>query len=331
MKLISVIIPVYNSAEYLSKCIKSVIAQTYTQLEIILINDGSTDNSGEICDKYASQDKRIIVIHQENGGVSAARNTGLDRATGEYIGFVDSDDTAIPEMFEKLLVTIKKHNKQIAICGHTRFHIEGSIEKREQREIAEVLNTETALEYLFSHKYFEGFLWNKLFCGKLIDKLRFDKDLHFCEDLLFVNQCLLKSNGAAYVAEALYEYRLRESSITCIYNNKRRTELQSFQRMMDLNKSKKIVEILQFRYLEAAVNLYRMAVINRDLQYVAYLKNETLRYCKLYFFSNRVLVKEKIRCIVILLFPRVSDKIWKWLKRRYRITWQITKQPFKVK
>ena len=321
ISVISVIIPVYNSAEYLSECIKSVISQTYTQLEIILINDGSTDNSGEICDKYASQDKRIIVIHQENGGVSAARNTGLERANGEYIGFIDSDDTVIPEMFEKLLTAINKHNKQIAICGHTRFHMEGSIEKREQREIAEVLDVQNAIEYLLSNKYFEGFLWNKLFCARLIDKLRFDKDLHFCEDLLFVNQCLLKSNGAVYVAEALYEYRLRENGLTYSYNSKRRTELQSFQRMIDLNRSKKIVEILQFRYLEAAVNLYRMAVLNGDLQYAPYLKKEALRYWKIYFFSKTILIKEKIRAILILMFPRVSDRVWRWLKRNFGLFW----------
>ena len=327
---ISVIIPVYNAEEYLARCMESVLAQTHRRLEIILINDGSTDESGTICDEYARRDSRVIVIHQANGGVSAARNAGLARATGRYIGFADADDTVMPRMFEKLLEAIRKHGKQTAVCGHVRFHVEGPVEVREQREIPESLDVDKALEYLLSSKYFEGFLWNKLFDAGLVNgergkgrKLRFDTDLHFCEDLLFVNRCLLKSNGIAYVPEALYHYRLRETGLTRAYGDKRRTELEAWRRIIELNKSagKRIVDLLKFRYLEAAVNLCRMAVLNKDIRNGSYFRKEAMRHWRKYFFSGTVSVKEKVRCVLIMLFPRASDKIWGWLKRRLGVTW----------
>lgn len=114
--LISVIIPVYNVEKYLHRCLDSVIEQTYKNLEVILIDDGSTDHSGEICDDYAAKDVRIHVIHQENQGVSAARNKGLDTAKGEYIAFVDSDDYILPEMYAKMLECIIENNVDFCVC-----------------------------------------------------------------------------------------------------------------------------------------------------------------------------------------------------------------------
>ena len=115
--LISVIVPVYNIEAYLRKCIDSILAQTYTNLEIILVDDGSTDNSGEICNEYAAKDARIRVIHKGNGGLSSARNTGIDIATGKYIGFVDSDDYLAPDMYEKLLGAIVNNHADISVCN----------------------------------------------------------------------------------------------------------------------------------------------------------------------------------------------------------------------
>ena len=118
MDKISIIIPVYNVETYIHKCIGSVLAQTYRNIEVILVDDGSPDNSGIICDEYAKKDKRVIVIHKKNGGLSDARNAGIDAATGDYIVFVDSDDYIAPDMIEKLYETQKRNNADITVCGY---------------------------------------------------------------------------------------------------------------------------------------------------------------------------------------------------------------------
>ena len=118
MKKISIIVPIYNIEKYLPRCLDSILAQTYKNLEVILVDDGSVDNSGMIADKYARNDQRIIVIHQVNKGVSAARNAGLDLATGDYIGFVDGDDYIEPDMYEILMRIIDEQQVDIAHCGY---------------------------------------------------------------------------------------------------------------------------------------------------------------------------------------------------------------------
>ena len=117
MPELSIIVPVYKVEKYLPKCLDSILAQTFTDFELILIDDGSPDRCGDICDEYAAKDDRLIVIHQENKGVSAARNAGLDIARGEYIGFVDSDDWIEPEMYETMLATAKESEAEIVACG----------------------------------------------------------------------------------------------------------------------------------------------------------------------------------------------------------------------
>ena len=118
--LISVIVPVYNAAEYLPRCIESILCQTHRNLDILLIDDGSTDGCGEVCDSYAREDSRIRVIHQQNSGVSTARNAGLDAARGDWIGFVDADDWIEPEMYETLLRTAQTNGKLISVCGFVK-------------------------------------------------------------------------------------------------------------------------------------------------------------------------------------------------------------------
>lgn len=127
LPLISVIVPVYNVESYIHRCIDSILNQTYVNLEIILVDDGSPDNCGQICDEYAQKDNRIIVIHQSNGGLSVARNAGLNKCTGKYIGFVDSDDCIHPEMYERLYKDICKYQVRLAfvilICVEVRFRL----------------------------------------------------------------------------------------------------------------------------------------------------------------------------------------------------------------
>lgn len=125
--MVSIVIPVYNNEEYVTKCIESVCNQTYSNLQIILVDDGSTDSSGDICDRYAQQDRRIVVIHQENGGVSNARNNGIAVATGEYLTFVDCDDYIGNEYITDFVECMKKDNSQMVICGMKKVSVEGNV------------------------------------------------------------------------------------------------------------------------------------------------------------------------------------------------------------
>ena len=130
--LISIIVPIYNVEKYLKKCIDSIINQTYKNLEIILVDDGSPDNCGKICDEYAKKDNRIKVIHKENGGVSSARNVGVENATGEYIGFVDSDDYIEKDMYEVLINNLKKENADISIISNYEVYKNKIIENKKK-------------------------------------------------------------------------------------------------------------------------------------------------------------------------------------------------------
>ena len=163
MDLISVIVPVYNVEKYLDKCIQSIVDQTYTNLEIILVDDGSPDNSGAICDEWAEKDNRIKVIHKANGGLSDARNAGLDIATGEYIAFVDSDDYIELDFYDKLYNVIKATNCDISICNLRKVYENNnvSVNNCDTFEITEYSTTE-AMSALIDDKI-RQVVWNKLY------------------------------------------------------------------------------------------------------------------------------------------------------------------------
>lgn len=180
--LISVIVPIFNTEVYLHRVVESIIAQTYRNLEIILVNDGSTDASGQTCDGLAQKDARIKVIHQKNAGVSAARNAGLEAASGEWVGFVDSDDWVEPDMYAKLVRVAIDNEKPIAVCGYTKHHLDGQVERRTLESLPGRITSNEAIGHILSGRYYEGFMVNKLFKRRLFnDKTPayFDRKLHF--------------------------------------------------------------------------------------------------------------------------------------------------------
>jgi glycosyltransferase involved in cell wall biosynthesis len=172
---LSLIIPIYKVEKYLNRCVDSIINQTYTNLEIILVDDGSPDNCGIICDKYAVSDSRIKVIHKPNGGLSDARNAGLDVATGEYIGFIDSDDFIHPGMYENLLKRAGKYNADIAQCSFRRVTGDEMVEAT-QSDNEKVISNLEALDYIYTPFCVDYIVaWNKLYKKELFDNLRFPK------------------------------------------------------------------------------------------------------------------------------------------------------------
>ena len=211
MRLISIIVPVYNVDKYLSKCLDSIINQTYSELEIILIDDGSVDKSGNICDEYADKDKRIKVMHKKNEGVSVARNIGLEMATGEYIGFVDGDDYIAPDMFEKLYNNLIDNSADVSICDFY-FVKNGTNKKASQGKLNVVLKRQNAMKELLLGRLFAGHLWNKLFKSDIAKKIQFAKDIYVYEDLLFVWNYLKECDNVHYTSDALYYYVMRNTS-----------------------------------------------------------------------------------------------------------------------
>lgn len=215
--MISIIVPVYNVEAFLPKCIESLMNQTYTDIEIILVDDGSPDGCGKICDEYAARDTRIRVIHQANAGVSAARNVGLDVAKGEYIGFCDSDDFVSPEMYSDMLRAIQSFHAQIAICGYDYYSEDY---QRDETRPYKVRENELLTAEQFCGRLSDmpptarcGVV-NKLLLRSKIGDKRFDVHLHSAEDLAFVIDYLKKVQYAVFVHKPHYGNLVREGSAT---------------------------------------------------------------------------------------------------------------------
>ena len=209
---ISIIIPIYKVEQYLEQCVESVTRQTYQKLEIILVDDGSPDQCGIMCEKWAKKDQRIKVIHKENGGLSDARNAGLQAASGTYIAFVDSDDLIAPTMMEQLLHGLEQEKADIAECNYTCFTDELPEEEYTGHEPTVSYGTEKALSLLLDESTFKYTVWNKLYRREVFDSLRFEiGKLH--EDVFFTYQAFGISERIAKVEKGLYFYRQRRDSI----------------------------------------------------------------------------------------------------------------------
>lgn len=244
MDKISVIIPVYNAKPHLEICLESVLNQKHNNLEVLLINDGSTDGSGVICNEYARRDKRIRTFHKENGGVSSSRNVGLKNITGKYVGFIDSDDWAEPDMFE--ILYNKSHNKNnlISVCGYSKDSDTESVFTTGKSSIPKgVISTKNMILYMLNRDYYIGFcgyLWNKLFPSGAVKRLTFDEEINYGEDVLFYTSVVLK-NGCKglYTDIPLYHYRQGRSSIS---------KSESSEKKLDILKAYKKVEGLLVKH-----------------------------------------------------------------------------------
>ena len=240
MPEISIIVPVYNVEKYFKNCIESILSQTFKDFELILVNDGSTDSSGNICDEYAKRDNRIKVIHQENKGQASARNKGLDIARGKYIGFVDSDDTIHPRMYEILYDLIIKSNSDISFCSYKYTFSTGKEDNINIniREINQISNIQ-AISSLFDKDIGVELVvpWNKLYNKELFKNIRFETGrLH--EDEFMAHRILYNCKKITYVDNELYYYLQREGSTMSQISYKRKVDklLAKSDRMRFCNK-----------------------------------------------------------------------------------------------
>ena len=261
---ISVIVPVYNCAPYVERCIYSILSQTHGDLEVICVNDGSTDGSDKVLEKLACEDRRIKVIHQKNSGVSAARNKGVCVATGELITFVDSDDAIEVDMYETLLPYFDNEEVDIVHCGYKRMYLDGS-----SREIngtrKKIWQTRyEAVECLLSGKLFVGSLCNKLFRARLFVDVQFDTTLTINEDVLGNAVLFSKSNKSDFVdigKYLVYERIGSASSVTKEYK-KLSDSVIAAQRMLQVYLGTPAQLAAEGRVLDTQIRLYRWYIMH---------------------------------------------------------------------
>lgn len=269
---ISIIIPIYNAERYLKECLDSIIYQKYQNIELILINDGSIDNSDIICKDYARKDKRIKLIKQKNSGVSSARNVGINVSTGTVILFVDSDDLLEDGAIEKIVNCIE--NNDLLCYGYKELY-KNSCNNTVLEENF-LINNDIFLKSVYLTKEVGGYLWNKCFRADIIkkNKILFDTNLHYCEDLVFVTEYLKYCKKVYYLNKTLYMYRMRKSSVSYnFFNKKNITLLNSYKKLIDDNIDVEISNRLKYNYLVSYYKLKKLIpkdfLIDKDI-----IKNE---------------------------------------------------------
>lgn len=264
--LISIIVPIYKVEQYLDRCIESIVNQTYKNLEIILVDDGSPDNCPQICNEWKEKDNRIVVIHKENGGLSDARNAGLDIAQGEYIAFVDSDDYMSIYMIEKLYNSLIETQAEICECNYKLFFdddfigdnlLEGKIEKYSKKE---------AIKLLFSETKFKHVVWNKLYKKEVLTNLNFEEGkLH--EDLFYTYQTFENSENITKINEELYFYRQRNDSIMGTQfslNNLNALEARKNQLDFVRDRYPELTILLENRLLGSCLYFMQLSLCTKD-------------------------------------------------------------------
>lgn len=297
MKL-SVIIPVYNVEKYLENCVKSVLNQSYKDIEIILINDGSSDKSGDICNKLANEFNSIKVIHQENMGVSTARNRGLDEAKGDLITFVDSDDTIDSDMYEVLINLLNKHNLDVSHCSYKRIDKTGSKDIGGTGKIT-IQNKAQAMECLISGRLFNASLCNKVFRKEVIQNLRFDKSLKINEDVLLCVQSFLQAESFGFIDVCKYNYLIHEnaSATNTTANYIKANDYCIVSKyIFDNVKEHQLVALTTNRYANSLCNLYR---VEKDKNKIKSIKEKLKELAS----HNNLFRNNKTAVILIVYFP----------------------------
>lgn len=318
MKKVSIIVPVYNVEKYLEECIESMLNQTYTNIEIILVDDGSTDSSGKICDKYKIIDNRVKVIHKKNEGVSSARNTALDMIDGEYLCFVDSDDYVDKDFILKLVENL--NDNDMTICGY----IEKYLDKEEKIDITnqiQILTNVDIMNQVIGLSNIKGYLWNKLFKTEIIknNKISFSNNICLCEDMYFVIQYLKYCNCVAIIPENLYYYRMRASSAVWSKNIEKKISIfVAYEEIYSILKEIEAEQLDSFMYSYVADFFSYKKYINND-KYKKLSKIDINKEFWSLIHSKKINFKKKIKLMSCRYF-KIAFKMYMKLKiLRYKL------------
>ena len=292
----SIIIPIYNAEKYLHECLSSILNQDYKYFEVIMINDGSIDNSDKICQSYCIKDSRFKLVNQKNSGVSIARNKGIKLANGEFIIFIDSDDVLI----DGALKIIEKNicDNDLLCYGYCKYYLDK--EENILLKNYQFKNKEDCIKTIIYNQEVGGFLWNKCFKRDIINKknILFDKNLHYCEDLLFVSEYLKYCNKLHYISKVLYKYRMRKSSVSFnLFSKKNVSMLKSYEKLINKYKGyDDVANRLKFLYI---ISYYKIkSIIPKNFEVnKSILKNE-----RIVILKEKLNIKEKIIFIIIKYF-----------------------------
>ena len=312
---VSVIIPVYNVEKYLPRCIRSVVEQTYKNLEIILVDDGTKDNSGVMCDEYASQDSRITVIHKQNGGLSSARNAGIEIATGNAVFLLDSDDYIAVDCIEKLVTLIEEYDADISIIQmkYIPENVNNECADNENEKVY-VMNSEKAIEESLYQKLYTCCAPAKLYKRNAIGNIRFPLG-RISEDLATCHLFLNNVNKIVYSSYYGYYYRQHESSIMHVFNPKRLDALEWAESIEEYCKEKypKIINAAYCRTFNVAVHLILDLPDNGEMhnQYFPHLWNALKRTRVKTLFDRKARNREKGAALLSFGGERLLKVVWK--------------------
>ena len=320
-KRVTIIVPVYNTEKYLSRCLESIIQQTYKNLEILLINDGSTDESLNICRKYEKIDERISIINNINSGVSKSRNDGLEVATGEYIYFSDSDDFLERNAIEYMVNFCKEQVSDLLICGYYE-DIDGKREKKEWEN--RFISIEDAQNSILDPNGVGGYLWNKFFKKDIIDAyhIRFDEKISIWEDLLFVMKYVSKCESIHILNKSIYTYcRRNDSAVSYHWFNKRLlTQIDAIETIKkDISMTDKVEKLLNMRLVCCCLGIIRSMSLSS--QYDKHVINKCNRYIKSLRKEvfGQLSKTDKISIILLEINPNIFVKIYSiWHKKKNR-------------
>jgi glycosyltransferase involved in cell wall biosynthesis len=315
---ISIIVPVYNLEPLLPKCVESILTQTFTDFELILVNDGSTDRSGELCDEFAKLDNRIVVIHKSNGGVASSRNAGLEAAKGSYIGFVDNDDFVNEHMFETLYTNAIIHESEIVVCDFLKVNETQDIDtkKRKINFKVEHFNNVESLNQIYTDNNLTFICpWNKLYKKSLFNEIKYELG-NINDDETVAHQLLYESKKTTYIHTELYYYVQREGSqINSAFHIKRLCKVYALKDRVEFFKSKNEIELHEKalkHFMDKFFWYYFLAKttlkgVDRELKELKVTFDQTL----IYLLKHKgISWKQKLMCVLF----RTSPKLFEFVK-----------------
>lgn len=319
MLKLTVIMPVYNVEKYVEKSIKSVLNQTMKDFELIIVNDGSTDNSGNICKKYAAIDNRIKYFFKENKGVSSARNFALKKsANSKYITFIDSDDWIEEDFYEKVIKYISDNDLDICITSYIIEEEKKSFINLKKKK-ATIMNSSEALIEIFKSRYYTGTLWDTFFKKDILLDLSLVEGLRYHEDFLFKVECINKSNKIGYFPLYKYHYVMRSTSVSHTFSRKN----------LDVLKANKLMCLPRIKQEKVIFDKYKQFfsrfVVELSVQYIKIMDNTPFehyvkysqRYARRHFkelITDYVSIKRKLYIILLVFFPfKILKIIYKCL------------------
>ena len=299
--MLSIVVPIYNSESFLRKFIESVINQTYQKIEIILVDDGSTDESGKIIKEFADRDKRIIPLFQRNKGVSSARNLGISFASGEYITFADPDDWLDKYTYQKMMDMLLKNKADICLSGYTAH---GKKMTPLIKMNSCVMDKETAMRRMLEGKYYKWNIWDKIYRAEIVKNNKFRDDVLNGEDLIFNYHCFCEADVIAYIPYPGYHYVQHDGSMTNSFSKKKLTVVNAFNELLNIACDKKIIKLLEINYIYIGFGLM-IDVVRNGYKLNEFREiNRFIIDARKYIFDRNLPISMQFR-VYLMLLPEV--------------------------